>query len=115
MLAVYLAIKHFSHFVEGRTFYINTDHKPLTYALTTRFDRHSPRRARHLGFISQFTTDIRHVKGMDNAVADTLSRIEMNAFVDASPPQVHLVAMAKAQHTDPELSNFILPILSHSK
>ena len=32
-LAVYLAIKHFQHFVEGREFHVLTDHKPLTYAL----------------------------------------------------------------------------------
>ena len=31
LLAIYLAIKHFRHFVEGREFYIATDHKPLTF------------------------------------------------------------------------------------
>ena len=30
LLAVYLAIKHFRHFVEGRPFHVLTDHKPLT-------------------------------------------------------------------------------------
>ena len=30
LLAIYLAIKHFRHFVEGRKFYVATDHKPLT-------------------------------------------------------------------------------------
>ena len=44
---------------------------------------------------------------MDNVVADALSRIEMNAFLDASPPQVDLAAMAKAQYTDPELSQIL--------
>ena len=48
LLAVYLAIRHFRHFVEGRTFHILTDHKPLTYSLQTNADRHSPRQARHL-------------------------------------------------------------------
>ena len=55
LLAIYLAIKHFRHFLEGRQFHILTDHKPLTYALHTRLDRHSPRQARQLDFISQFT------------------------------------------------------------
>ena len=40
LLAVYLAIKHF---LEGRHFHVLTDHKPLTYALNSRPDRHSPR------------------------------------------------------------------------
>ena len=37
LLAIYLAIKQFRHFIEGRTFHILTDHKPVTYALA----RHS--------------------------------------------------------------------------
>ena len=38
LLAVYLAIKHFRHFVEGRDFHVATDHKPLTFALATASD-----------------------------------------------------------------------------
>ena len=30
LMANYLAIKHFHHFVEGRKFQLLTDHKPLT-------------------------------------------------------------------------------------
>ena len=107
LLAIYLAIKHFRHFIEGRSFHIRTDHKPLTYALATRTDQHSPRQARHLDFISQFITDIRHVKGTDNAVADALSRIEANALLDESPPLVDFTAMAKAQRMDPELTQLL--------
>ena len=36
LLAIYLAIKHFRHFVEGRKFHIVTDHKPLTFALSSK-------------------------------------------------------------------------------
>jgi len=49
---MYLAIKHFRHFVEGRSFHILIDYKPLTHA------RHSPCQARHLDYIAQFTSDI---------------------------------------------------------
>ena len=55
LLAVYLAIKHFCHFVEGREFYVLTDHKPLTFALSTNSDKYTPRQVRHLDYISQFT------------------------------------------------------------
>ena len=103
LLAVYLAIKHFRHLLEGRHFHVLTDHKPLTYALHTRSDRHSPRQARHLDYISQFTSTIRHIHGQDNVVADALSRVEMNALCFGEPPVVDFVSMAKAQKLDPQI------------
>ena len=54
LLAIYLAIKHFQHFVEVRQFDIVTDHKPLTFTLKFNHN-HKPR---HLDLISQFTNDI---------------------------------------------------------
>ncbi|KAK3701031.1 hypothetical protein RRG08_063284 [Elysia crispata] len=74
LLAAYSAVKHFRHFLEGRPFTLYTDHKPLTFALSSETDR-SPRQTRHLAFIAEFTTDIRHIKGKFNVVADALSRI----------------------------------------
>ena len=103
LLAVYLAIKHFRHLLEGRHFHVLTDHKPLTYALHTRSDRHSPRQARHLDYISQFTSTIRHIHGQDNVVADALSRVEMNALCFGKPPVVDFVSMAKAQKLNPQI------------
>ncbi len=50
LLVIYLVIKHFRHFMDGHTFHVITNHKPLTYALAACSDRHSPRQARHLGF-----------------------------------------------------------------
>ncbi|GFN87946.1 Pol polyprotein [Plakobranchus ocellatus] len=74
LLASYSAVKHFRHFLEGRPFTLYTDHKPLTFAFCSETDR-SPRQTRHLAFIAEFTTDIRHIKGKFNVVADALSRI----------------------------------------
>ena len=70
LLAIYLAIKHFRHFVEGREFHIATDHKPLTFALSTASDKYTPRQIRHLDYIAQFSTDIRYIAGHHNLVAD---------------------------------------------
>ena len=103
LLAVYLAIKHFRHFVEGREFYVLTDHKPLTFALSTNSDKYTPRQVRHLDYISQFTGDIRHVKGMDNTVADALSRSSVNQLHATQAPALDMELMAKAQTEDPEL------------
>lgn len=101
LLAIYLAIKHFQHFLEGRPFHIFTDHKPLTCALSSRPDKHSPRQVRHLDYISQFTSDIRHIKGEDNGAADALSRIStVNANSSAI---VDFDAIAQAQQGNEEL------------
>ena len=80
LLAAYSAIKHFRHFLEGRIFTLYTDHKPLTTALTSQADR-SPRQTRHLSYIAEFTSDIRHIKGKFNVVADALSRVTTVDYV----------------------------------
>ncbi len=103
LLAVYLAIKHFRHFVEGRTFHVLTDHKPLVYALSSQSDRYTPRQLRHLDLISQFISDIRHVKGSDNSVADALSRIGSCTLQQIETPPIDFSAIAAAQRHDPEL------------
>lgn len=73
LLAIYISIKHFRFFLEGQTFSVLTDHKPLVNAMSSKTER-SPRQSRHLDYISQFTSDIRHIRGQDNVVADALSR-----------------------------------------
>ena len=73
LLAVYLAIRHFRPHLDGRHFPVVKDHKPLCGAITSSTER-SPRQTRHLSFISEFTTDIRHLSGSENVVADALSR-----------------------------------------
>ena len=104
LLAVYCAIRHFRHFLEAREFHVLTDHKPLTYSLKSKPDRHSPRQVCHLDFISQFTSDIRHVAGAGNPVADALSSLEANAMqLDHPSPLIDFEALAKAQPTDDDL------------
>ena len=46
LLAMYAAVHHFKHLIEGRQVTIRTDHRPLTYAFTQRPDKASPRQAR---------------------------------------------------------------------
>ena len=108
LLAVYLAIKHFRHFVEGHEFIVFTDHKPLTFSLSSNSDRYTPRQVRHLDYISQFTTNIQHVSGTDNPVADALSRVGVNAL-SSQAPVVDFKVMAAAQQEDPEIQLFTTP------
>eukprot|EP00795_Rhopilema_esculentum_P017889 gene17889-biopygen2080 len=98
LLSVYLAIKHFRYFLEGRAFHVMTDHKPLLHALSSSSDRYSPREICHLDFISQFTSDIRYVKGHQNVVADALPRIELNSLLNI--PSLDFVTLSVAQQQD---------------
>ena len=64
--------------LEGRIFTVYTDHKPLVHAMLKETEPWSARQQRHLSFISEFTTDIQHIPGKDNVVADCLSRSVIN-------------------------------------
>ncbi|XP_076299334.1 uncharacterized protein LOC143218180 [Lasioglossum baleicum] len=101
LLAIYSSIKHFRHMLEGRIFTIYTDHKPLTFALNSRPDSHIPRQIRQLDLIGQFSTDIRHISGQDNVVADALSRI------NAIDESIDFEKLAVSQAADAELQNFL--------
>lgn len=103
LLAMYLAVKHFKYLLEGRDNHIYTDHKPLTTAFHQNLDKASARQARHLDFISQITTDIRHVPGNQNITADILSRINsINAF-----PSLNYDDLAEDQLVDDELISIL--------
>lgn len=98
LLAIYLSIRHFRHNLEGQQFIIFTDHKPLTFAFNQNLNKASPRQFRHLDFIGQFSTDIRHVSGKDNNVADALSRVSTISFCDI----VDFEKLSKNQESDPD-------------
>lgn len=97
LLAVYSAVQHFRHILEAQHATIYTDHKPLLYAFKQRREKLPPTQLNQLTFISQFSTDIRHVKGGDNVVADTMSRIEAISLDD------DYSTLAQAQEMDDEL------------
>ena len=61
----------------------------------------SNRQARHLSFISEFTTDVRHIEGKNNVVADCLSRPEITAA--HSPSFTDYTELVLAQRDDPSI------------
>lgn len=105
LLAVYLSIKNYRHLLEGREFFVLTDHKPLCHAFRSNSDKYSPREIRHLDFVAQFTTDIRHVKGQENVVADALSRNAISSMGLPALPPIDFLAIASKQKSDEELAN----------
>jgi cleavage and polyadenylation specificity factor subunit 1 len=101
LLAAYLAIRHFRFLLEGRPFQLHTDHQPLAAAMHRVSPPWSARQQRHLAYISEFTTDIRHLPGKDNVVADALSRSHI--AVALLPQPIDYAAMAAAQSSDPTI------------
>ena len=60
------------------------------------------RQQRQLSYISEYTTDIRHVQGKDNSVVDTLLR----ATIDDVQLGIDYGAMAVAQQQDAEVQAY---------
>ena len=88
LLAIYAAIRHFRFLLEGRSFCVFTDHKPLVSAMGRVTPPWSARQQRQLSYISEYTTDLRHVSGVNNCVADALSRPpndDLNSLVHSIP------------------------------
>lgn len=102
LTAIYQVVQHFKYALDGREFVVFTDHKPIVFAFRQKSERASPRRARQLDFIGQYTTDIQHLPGINNNVADLLSRI--NAIQDNV---INFDEMAVQQRSDAELQNIL--------
>jgi hypothetical protein len=86
LLACFQAIRHFRFMLEGRRFTLYTDHKPLTTAVRRSTEPWTTK----LAYIAEFTSDIQHIAGTDNVVADTLSRPPGGATAGSgleSPPR----------------------------
>jgi cleavage and polyadenylation specificity factor subunit 1 len=90
-------MKHFHLMLKERHSIIFNYYKPITYVFQQKRDKCSPRQFNYLDFIAQFTTDIRHISGQNNVVADALSRVES---VTASASHD---ALAASQDGDNEL------------
>ena len=108
LLAVYSSIIKFRHMLEGRRVKIFTDQKPLTSAFFKVNDPVSNRQRNQLAFISEFVTDIAHIPGKDNVVADALSRQHDDSCEEATVSAIaHLLAdidldrLALDQRPDP--------------
>ena len=105
LYALVSAVRKFRYLLEGRPgLQLCTDHKPLVHAFTSRSEK-SARVQRHLAFLSEFSTDIRHISGVDNVVSDYLSRPPPAAVqaVTQTPVVVEMVELAAQQHQSPDV------------
>ena len=103
-LILYLAVRQFRFFLEARSFMAYTSLKPLTLEFAKVSHPWFPRQQRHLSYISEVTTDVRRIAGIDNNVADALSR--MFLYTVALQMGVDYTAMAIAQQIDEEMTAY---------
>jgi hypothetical protein len=104
LLAAYATIRHFRFLLEGRQFRLMTDHKPLVAAMVRVTPPQSARQQRHLAYISEFTTDLRHTPGSENVVADALSRPPTVLLSSCTPATVVLPVLSIPPPSDPPLT-----------
>jgi hypothetical protein len=66
------ALKKWRHYLMGKRFGLRTYHNGLKYL----FDQPTlnSRKSRWLGFLCEYDFDIKHIKGKENKVVDSLSR-----------------------------------------
>jgi len=101
LLALFSAAKKWKDLIDCTPTTAFTDHKPLIGAFSNTKPRLSDRQQRQLSFLSEFLSDLVHISGKDNVVADTLSRCDINAITETSTP-VDLPGIAKEQAKEPE-------------
>jgi hypothetical protein len=80
------ALKMWRHYLMGKIFLLMIDHCGLRHL----FDqpKHNARQARWMALLSEFDFKIKHIKGKENIVADTLSR---------SVKMIHLAAVSTCE------------------
>lgn len=85
--ALYASVEHFLPIIEGISLILFTDHKPLLHIFKSKKRNKLERQSRYIEYISQFTTEIRHISGSSNIVADVLNRPEIVAIASPVPTE----------------------------
>jgi hypothetical protein len=80
LFACVSGIRHFRYMLEGGPFTIYTNHK-LLGKVSEPWTAMQPRQR---SYVAELTTDIRHIPGSVNIVADTLSQLPL-ATLQAAP------------------------------
>jgi hypothetical protein len=77
LLAVLHAINKWKTFLSTKLFYISTDSNNIPYLFRMHEDKliNNPKHVRWIQMLSQYNFEVKYIKGIENKVADFLSRI----------------------------------------
>ena len=107
LLALYLAVQHFEHNIEGRDITFVTDHRALLSIFNQRQPHKLRRRSDQIEYLSQFTNKIIHISGASNIVADGLSRLDEHEQVDELQAEITIQQIADEQAKDEEIKDLL--------
>lgn len=105
LLAVICALKKWRSDLLGIHFYVYTDHHTLE-----NFDMQKDLSRRQLcwqEFLSQYDLTITYIRSEDNTVADALSRLPPNCFVDKSPAPTNSINAVLTMTSDKNILDMI--------
>ena len=84
---------------------MSTDHKPLTFAITSGSDLLGGCHTKfHIYLTSEFTTDLRHVRGKQPVVAYAFSRVQLNKIATSFTETIDYNVMVDDGQMDNEPS-----------
>lgn len=103
LLALYLGIRHFRYFSRVENLLLSLTTSLSRSAWPSRLSLGQAVNTRHLAYIS---TDIRHVQGKKNCVADALSRATINALYEGIDSAAMAASQPASQRVDPGIQAY---------
>lgn len=108
LMSIIFTVTKWQHYLLGRHFVIQTDHRSLQHMLTQKV--HSSGQLKWLTKLLAFYYEIRHKKGKDNVAADALSRmtgIEVMSITLSHINPTLLQEVMNSWSTDPKIKHII--------
>lgn len=82
LLAIHFAVTTFRPYLYGKSFIVNSDHKPLIYLYNLKNPASKLTRIRLE--LEEYDFEVQYIKGKDNVIADALSRITLDDLKEIS-------------------------------
>lgn len=96
LLAIVWAVKHFRPYLYGRTFVIETDHKPLIYLFGMRDP--SSRLLKFRLLLEEYDFIVEYIKGSTNIPADSMSRLPITSTDLKNMHESIITVMTRSQY-----------------